>query len=440
VDFFNFRSRELFCEDVRLADVAQAVGTPTYVYSRQTIVHHYRRIEEAFAWAHPPSREDRSRFGGVPPLICYSVKVCSNLAVLKILALLGSGFDVVSGGEIHRVVKAGGDPAKIVFAGVGKTDSEIEYAAGLDILLFTVESEGELEAIERVASRLRAGDAGGKRVRVALRLNPDVEAHTHAYLSTGKRESKFGLEIERAHAVLARRGEFPHLDFVGVHVHIGSQITVVEPYVDALTQVARFVREEEKSGFRIETIDMGGGFGIFYKGGEARLAEEFSAAIRPVVEPLGRRFIMEPGRFIVGNAGLLLARVLYVKQSHDKTFVIVDAAMNDLIRPSLYQAEHRVWPTHPPFLPEEAEGRKLTRTDVVGPVCESGDFLALDRMLPEVRPGELLAIFSAGAYGMTMSSNYNSRMRAAEVLVEGNKFRVVRSRETLDDLTRLESC
>jgi len=433
MDFFNFQNRELFCEDVKLADVAEAVGTPAYVYSRQTIVHHYRKIEEAFAWAHP--------------LICYSVKACSNLAVLKVLAGLGAGFDVVSAGEIHRVAKAGGDPSKIVFAGVGKTDSEIEYAAGLGILLFTVESEGELEAIESIASRL------AKRVHVALRLNPGVEAGTHAYVSTGRHESKFGLERERAHAVLGRRGDFPHVDFVGVHVHIGSQITVVEPYVEALREVARFVKDEERSGFRIETIDMGGGFGIFYKAGEAKLAEEFSAAIRPVVEPLARRFIMEPGRFIVGNAGVLLTRVLYVKESRDKRFVIVDAAMNDLIRPSLYQAEHRVWPTRPPFLPEEAErfeslaapsgpegGRKLTRTDVVGPVCESGDFLALDRMLPEVRRGELLAVFSAGAYGMTMSSNYNSRLRAAEVLVEGSKFRVVRSRETLDDLTRLESC
>jgi diaminopimelate decarboxylase len=420
MDFFRFQNRELFCEDTRLADVAEAVGTPTYAYSRETILRHYRKLEEAFAWAHP--------------LICYSVKACSNLAVLKVLADLGSGFDVVSAGEIHRVVKAGGDPAKIVFAGVGKTDSEIEYAAGLGILLFTVESEGELDAIERVASRL------ARRVRVALRLNPDVETGTHDYVSTGRRESKFGLEVDRAHALLARRGDFPHLDFLGVHVHIGSQITSVEPYVAALQEVARFVRREENSGLHIDTIDMGGGFGIFYKGGEAKLAEEFSSAVRPVVEPLGRRFIMEPGRFIVGNAGVLLTRVLFVKESGDKRFVIVDAAMNDLLRPSLYHAEHRVWPAHPAFLPEEAEGKKLVRTDVVGPVCESGDFLALDRMLPEVRPGELLAISSAGAYGMTMSSNYNSRPRAAEVLVEGNKFRLVRRRETLDDLTRLESC
>ena len=420
MDSFRYQDRELYCEGVKLAELAAASGTPTYVYSRETIVNHYRKLEEAFAWA--------------KPLICYSVKACSNLAVLKVLAGLGSGFDVVSGGEIHRVIKAGGDASKIVFAGVGKTDAEMELAAKAGIYLFTVESEPELDALEAVAARL------GMRLRVALRVNPDVDPKTHTYVSTGKRESKFGIDLERAKKALARRGEFPHLDFAGVHAHIGSQITRIEPYVDALTRVARFVETQEKAGLRFSTIDIGGGFGIFYKGHEALAASDFSAAVRPILEPLGKKIVMEPGRFIVGNAGVLLARVLFVKDSGDKRFVVVDAAMNDLIRPSLYHAEHRIWPVKPAMLPEEAEGKDLPHVDIVGPICESGDFLALDRAFPEVHRGDLIAVFSAGAYGMTMSSNYNSRPRAPEVLVEGGKFRIVRRRETPEDLTQLESC
>jgi len=419
MDHFKYRDLELFCEDVRLAEVAESVGTPAYVYSRATIEHHAARLAEAFAWA--------------DPLICYSVKALSNLAVLKIFAALGVGFDVVSGGEIDRVLKAGGEASKIVFAGVGKSDAEIEQAARLGIHLFTVESEAELEAIEAVAAKLDT------RVRVALRVNPDVDPKTHRYVSTGKRESKFGLDLERAGAAYARRGEFAHLDFVGVHAHIGSQITSVDPYVVALSRIGGFIQAQEATGVEIDTLDIGGGFGIFYRIGEALTAKEFAKAIRPVVEPLGKKIVMEPGRFIVGNAGVLLTRVAFVKDSGDKRFIVVDAAMNDLIRPSLYQAEHRIWPVLAPFTPEEAEGKALPRADVVGPVCESGDFLALDRPFPEVRRGDLLAVFSAGAYGMTMSSNYNSRPRAAEVLVDRTRFRVVRRRETYDDLTGLES-
>ncbi|HUV39053.1 MAG TPA: diaminopimelate decarboxylase [Planctomycetota bacterium] len=419
MDHFRYRDLELFCEDVRLVELAASVGTPAYVYSRATIEHHWARLVEAFAWAHP--------------LICYSVKACSNLAVLRVFVELGAGFDVVSGSEIDRVVKAGGDPSKIVFAGVGKSDDEIALGLAEGIHLFTVESEPELDAIESVAARL------GKRARVALRVNPDVDPKTHRYMSTGKRESKFGIDLERASAVLARRSAFPHLDFAGVHAHIGSQITSVDPYVLALGRVARFIRAQESAGVKIDTLDVGGGFGIFYRVGEALTAKEFARAIRPVVEPLGRQIVMEPGRFIVGNAGVLLTRVVFVKQSGDKRFVVVDAAMNDLIRPTLYGAEHRIWPVRPPFEPDDARGRDLARVDIVGPICESGDFLALDRPFPEVRRGDLVAVFSAGAYGMTMSSNYNSRLRAPEVLVEGKTFRVVRRRETLDDLTRLET-
>ena len=421
MDHFNWRKKELFCEDVGLADVAESAGTPTYVYSTRTITDHYHRLREAFAWA--------------DPMVCYSVKACANLAVLKLFVELGAGFDVVSGGEIHRVLKAGGYPGRIVFAGVGKTDDEIKLALDLGIHLFTVESEPELEAIEAIAVQ------SGRRARVALRVNPDVDPETHTYITTGRRENKFGLDLDRAAAVLKRRADFPSVDFVGVHAHIGSQITSVDPYVAALARIADFIGTHESAGLEIESIDIGGGFGIFYQIGEALTAKEFSSAIRPVVEPLKKKVVMEPGRFIVGNAGVLLTRVIFVKESGDKRFVIVDAAMNDLIRPALYGAEHRIWPVKPPFLPEEVSRMPGLKTaDIVGPVCESGDFLALGRPFPDVRRGDLLAVFSAGAYGMTMSSNYNSRPRAPEVLVEGDAFRVVRRRETLEDLTRFESC
>ena len=435
MDFFNYKNGELWCEGVSASAIAEAVGTPAYVYSRATMEHHYRQIESAFAWAKPCSAKPATQ-GGAEPTICYSVKACSNLAVLKLLASMGAGFDVVSGGEIHRVLKAGGDASKIVFAGVGKTDAEMEFAAKAGIYLFTVESEPELDALEAVARKT------AKRLRVALRVNPGVDPKTHVYTSTGKRESKFGIDIERAASVLARRRAWPHLDFHGLHAHIGSQIVSAQPFVEALTLLAKFTADQEKAGLRLEVIDIGGGFGIFYKLREAPDAEQHAAAIRPILEPLarsGRRILMEPGRFIAGQAGILLARVTFVKDSGDKRFIIVDAAMNDLIRPALYHAEHQIWPVKAARRPEPADEKDLPRADIVGPVCESGDFLARERPFPEVRRGDLLAVFAAGAYGQTMSSNYNSRMRAPEVLVEGSTFRVVRRRETLDDLTRLET-
>jgi diaminopimelate decarboxylase len=419
MDFFRYRSLELFCEDASLADIAVSVGTPAYVYSAATVTHHYRTLAEAFAWAEP--------------LICYSIKANANLAVLKLLADLGAGFDVVSGGEIHRALAAGADPAKIAFAGVGKTDAEIELALRSNIGLFTVESEPEAEAIEAIASRLHVV------ARAAVRLNPDVDPKTHTYISTGKRENKFGLDAVRAASLLARRGDLPHVRFVGVHMHLGGQVTTTGPYVEALTRLAEFVREQEAAGHALDLIDMGGGYGIFYKGDEAFPADELSRAVRPILEPLRKKLLMEPGRFIVGNAGVLLARVTYVKHSGEKRFVIVDAGMNDLIRPVLYGAEHRIWPVRPPFTPEEAKGKNLPPADIVGPLCETGDFLALRRPFPEVKRGDVLAVFTAGAYGMTMSSNYNQRPRAPEVLVEGAKFRIVRRRETMEDLLRLEN-
>ncbi len=422
MDFFDYKNGELWCEGVKASAIAEAVGTPAYVYSRATIEHHYRQLGSAFAWA--------------KPTICYSVKALSNLAVVKLLASMGAGFDVVSGGEIHRVLAAGGEVSKIVFAGVGKTDAEMELAAKAGIDLFTVESEPELDALEAVARELR------KTLRVALRVNPGVDPKTHVYVSTGKRESKFGVDLERAGKILSRRASWPHLDFAGIHAHIGSQIVSVGPFVDALTLLAKFIADEEKAGLKLSVFDMGGGFGIFYKLREAPSAEEHAAAIRPILEPLvrsGRRILMEPGRFIAGQAGILLSRVTFVKDSGDKRFVIVDAAMNDLLRPALYHAEHQVWPVKASGRPELADESQLACADIVGPVCESGDFLARERPFPEVRRGDLIAVFAAGAYGMTMSSNYNSRPRAPEVLVEGNSFRVVRRRETFEDLTRLET-
>jgi diaminopimelate decarboxylase len=414
MDDFNYRHEQLFCEGTPLVDVASAVGTPTYVYSANTLRGHFRRLNEAFAWA--------------DPMICYSVKACSNLAVLRLMAGEGAGFDVVSGGEIQRVLKAGGDPSRVVFAGVGKTDEEIELALRTGIHLFTIESEPEVEAIEAVAKRLDVIARG------ALRVNPDVDPQTHRYVTTGTRENKFGVDLVRAAGVFARRGKFPHVRLVGVHAHIGSQITATEPYVEAMRRVAAFIRDQEVGGVGIETLDIGGGFGIFYRGNEALGADVYSAALRPVIEPLKKKLVMEPGRFIVGNAGILLTRVIFVKHSGDKRFIVVDAAMNDLIRPALYGAEHRIWPVRPSMLPDDAKARNLPVADIVGPICESGDFLARERPFPEVRRGELLAVFSAGAYGMTMSSNYNTRPRAAEVLVEDASFRVVRRRETIDDL------
>ena len=414
MDDFNYRDGQLFCEKTSLEDVAESVGTPTYVYSRRTLEGHFRRLRAAFAWAEP--------------MICYSVKACSNLAVLQLMAGEGAGFDVVSGGEIRRVLKAGIDPSRIVFAGVGKTDDEIELALRTGIHLFTIESEPEMEAIDATASRL------GMTARGALRVNPDVDPKTHRYVTTGKRENKFGVDLDRAADVFARRGDFPHVQLVGVHAHIGSQITSTEPYVEAMTRVAAFIRDLEVGGVTIETVDSGGGFGIFYHGHEALSADEFSAAIRPVIEPLGKKLVMEPGRFIVGNAGILLTRVIFVKHSGDKRFIIVDAAMNDLIRPALYGSEHRIWPVRPAMLPDDPGAKDLPVADVVGPICESGDFLARERPFPEVKRGDLLTVFSAGAYGMTMSSNYNSRPRAAEVLVEDAGFGVIRRRETIDDI------
>ena len=424
MDHFRYRDGRLFCEDVPVADLADRYGTPLYVYSQGAFLDRLKALQSAFA--------------AVDPLICYSVKANSNLGILKVLAGRGSGFDVVSGGELRRVADAGGDPGKAVFAGVGKTDEEIRAGLEAGVLMFNVESEAELEVISQVAS------AGGRTAPIALRVNPDVDPKTHRYIATGKKEVKFGMDIDRSLALAERAKGMPGLTMIGMHMHIGSQITTAEPYAGAVEKGVKIIARLRELGHPIAWWNMGGGFGIDYRGGEARPIEEFARAIVPGVEAAGCRLALEPGRSIAGNAGILVSRVIYTKQSGEKRFLIQDAAMNDLIRPALYEAFHRIWPVAVPAglpaPPEDFEGpiAGAEPWDVVGPVCESGDFLAKDRPLPRLDRGDLLAVFSAGAYGMVMASNYNTRPRAAEVLVDGDSARLVRRRETYEDLVLQE--
>lgn len=411
---FHTKQGRLFCEDVDLATLAEAHGTPLYVYSQSAFVKQIQALQRAFA--------------EVDPLICYSVKANSNLSILRMLADLGSGFDVVSEGEFFRVVKAGGTPDKTVFAGVGKIDQEIENALRRGVLMFNVESEEELDAIADVAARLEV------KAPIALRVNPDVDPKTHRYISTGKKESKFGMDIDRALNVAAQTLKKPSLSMIGMHMHIGSQITSIEPYAAAVDKGVALVKSLREQGHPIHWYNMGGGFGIDYQGGEARPIEEFAKVIVPGVKSLDCRLALEPGRVVAGNSGVLISRVIYTKKSGEKRFLIQDAAMNDLIRPSLYDSFHRIWPVIEPS-PDNA---KLEPWDVVGPVCESGDFLAKDRELPPLKRGDLIAVFSAGAYGMVMASNYNTRPRAAEILVNGASAKLIRRRETLQDLIQPE--
>jgi diaminopimelate decarboxylase len=414
MNHFQPRDGELFAEDVPLRKIAEEVGTPCYVYSLATLRRHYRVFEEAFA--------------GAPHLICYSVKANSNLAVIRTFAKEGSGFDIVSGGELHRALAAGADPRKIVFSGIGKTREEMAFALRAGILAFNVESSAELDELDRVAGRL------GKKAPISLRVNPDVDPKTHPYISTGMKKSKFGIEIGRALAEYERARTLGNLEVVGVDCHIGSQLTDVSPFRDALARVRGLVLELRARGFDIRYLDFGGGLGITYEDETPPEPRDYAAALRgDGLENLGVTLLLEPGRVLVGNAGILMTRVLYNKETETKKFVIVDGAMNDLIRPSLYGAYQEIEPVR------RGERRARTVVDVVGPVCESGDFFAKDRELEAVEPGDLLVVRSAGAYGFVMSSNYNTRPRAAEVLVDGAEYHVVRARETLDDLLRGES-
>ncbi len=427
MDLFAYRQGRLWCEDVPVADLAARFGTPLYVYSAGTLRHHYRRLAEAFA--------------ALAPLICYSVKVCSNVHILRLLAEEGSGFDLVSGGELYRVLEAGGDPARCCFAGAAKTDDEIRFALERGVGLFNVESEQELENLARLARE------AGTAARAALRVNPDVDPKTHRYIATGKRETKFGVDLERAERVwrdFAASDAARHLALEGVHIHIGSQITTVEPYVQAVRKVLDLVGRLRGAGLRVTTLDTGGGFGIDYEAGQALDAATFARALVPLLAGSGLRVIMEPGRFIAGNAAVLLARVQYVKAGGDRKFLLCDSGMHHLIRPALYGSYHHIWPVEPAggLVPRErAKDEALPGTetvDVVGPICESADFLGLDRHLPPVARGDLLAVFSAGAYGMTMASEYNALPRPAEVLVEGAAARLIRRRGTYEDLVAPE--
>ena len=424
MDHFQYVDGHLHCEDLPISGLAEKHGTPLYVYSQAAILEQLKSLQTAFA--------------EVEPLVCYSVKANSNLSILRVMAEHDSGFDVVSGGELYRVGLAGGLPSKTVFAGVGKTDEEIAAGLKAGVLMFNVESEAELDAIARVADSL------GVVAPVALRVNPDVDPKTHRYISTGQKESKFGMDIDRSLALAGRSVDLKSVRMIGVHMHIGSQITTTEPYAGAAGKAVDIIAELRGMGHPIAWFNMGGGFGIGYRGGEAQPVAEFAKAVVPSIKATGCRLAMEPGRVIAGNSGILVSRVLYTKQSGEKRFLIQDAAMNDLIRPALYESFHRIWPVDvPPGLPSPPSDYEGTIEgtepwDVVGPVCESGDFLAKDRALPSLDRGALLATFSAGAYGMVMASNYNTRPRAAEILVDGSTAIVARRRETLDDLVEQE--
>lgn len=421
MDYFNYRNRELFCEDIPVAELAAKYGTPLWIYSRRTLLHHLKQIQTAFA--------------EVEPVICYSVKANSNLGILKVMQEAGSSFDVVSGGELYRVKQAGADTRKVVFAGVGKTDDEIRFALDNNVLMFNVESEGELDAIAAIAGKMEIV------APVALRLNPDIDAKTHAKTTTGKKGNKFGMDIVRAGQLADKVLADKRLALTGIHMHLGSPILTTEPYAAAVEKATEVVREFRGKGHDTRWINLGGGFGIHYRKQEALPAGEYAKVIVPGIKAAECRLALEPGRFIVGNAGVLVSQVIYTKREGGKLFVIQDAAMNDLVRPAMYDAFHRIWPVNPAIEPPpdyEAEIPGCEPADVVGPICESGDFLAKGRWLPPMNRGDLVCTFSAGAYGMAMSSNYNSRPRAAEVLVDGGEHHLVRRRETYEDLTSHE--
>lgn len=432
MDHFEFRGGELHCEDVPAAAIASEHGTPVYVYSAATLARHYDLLAAAFS--------------PLDPLVCFSIKCCSNIHILRLLAERGAGMDAVSGGELFRAGLAGVPAAKVTFAGVGKSDEEIERALagdgpGRPVGLLNIESEPEYEVAARAARAMRV------EARAALRVNPGVSAGGHAYVRTAEEGSKFGVSLEHARLLFEKFGREKHLRLCGLHLHIGSSITDPGPYVEALRRVLALIDEIEKAGVRVEVLDLGGGFGADYRTGDAPPAARFAAAIVPLLEERVRRglkIVLEPGRSIAANAGVLLTRVEYVKLAATKKYAVCDAGMHTLVRPSLYGAFHFIWPAsvspahEPPRREESPDLPGLEKTDVVGPICESGDFLAKGRALPVVARGDLLAVFAAGAYGMSMASRYNSHPLPAEVLVEGSRARLIRRRETHDDLVAHE--
>ncbi len=409
---FHYQNNELYCEGVPVSAVAAKVGTPFYLYSSATLSHHYQVFDAAFH--------------GFPHQICFAVKANSNLAILRLLARRGGGADIVSWGELHRALAAGVNPRKIVYSGVGKRPEEIRAALKAGILLFNLESPQELEAINRIAGRL------GLKAPVALRINPDIDPQTHPYISTGLKKNKFGINIERALEDYRRARELPHLEVLGVACHIGSQITEVSPFLQALDRLKVLITRLKDLGIDIRYLDLGGGLGICYDQEEPPHPHEYGGKIVEKLRDLQVTLILEPGRVLVGNAGILVTKVLYTKESGAKHFIIVDAGMNDLARPSLYGSYHGIWAV-------QKSSRPRVNASLVGPICESGDFLAKDRQMPAFQPGELVAVMSAGAYGFSMSSNYNARPRVAEILVQDQEFYVIRKRETFRQLIWGES-
>jgi diaminopimelate decarboxylase len=408
--YFEYRGDELHCEEVPLRRIADEVGTPVYVYSERTLQRHVRIFDDAFK--------------AVPHLVCYAVKANSNLTILRKLAGWGTGFDIVSGGELFRVLRAGGPPQKTIFSGVGKTADEVRNALESDILFFNVESTAEVDLIRDVAR------AAGKRARVSIRTNPDVDAKTHPYISTGTKKNKFGVALDDARALYQKIRSLPEFEIVGVSCHIGSQITDLGPFAQALASLRDFVPALKSDGVDLRYLDFGGGLGIPYSGEEPPSPADYAASVIAATKDLGLTLVLEPGRVIVGNAGVLLTRVILKKNQGTKRFVIVDAGMNDLIRPALYGSQHQLWPVR------HTDSSELA--DVVGPICESTDFIAQDRSIPVVERGDLIAVMSAGAYGFSLASNYNSRPRVAEILIKDGSYTIIRRRETYDDLIRLE--
>ena len=411
MNFFEYKDHQLYCENIPIQSIAEKVGTPFYLYSYNTLVRHFNVFNDAFQ--------------GISHLVCFSVKANSNLALIRIFTNMGGGVDVVSGGELYRALKGGADPQKIVFSGVGKREDEIEYALKTGILMFNVESSQELQVINDVASRM------SKKASIAIRVNPDIDPKTHPYISTGLKQNKFGIDILRAPMVYRLASQLPNVKIIGIDCHIGSQLVEVKPIIEALKKLKQLVETLRSERMEIRYLDLGGGLGITYEDEEPPHPVEYASNILEEIRGFGCTLILEPGRVIVGNAGVLVSKVLYTKENEEKRFVIVDAGMNDLVRPSYYGSYHQI-------LPVKEETREEIVADVVGPICESSDFLAKGRKIPNLHSGELIAVMSAGAYGFSMSTNYNSRPRIAEVLVRDDQMFVIRQRENYEDLIRGE--
>jgi diaminopimelate decarboxylase len=411
---FKYIGNELHCETVKVSDIAKKVDTPFYLYSYKTLLDHYYKLKKAFS--------------SINPLICFSAKANSNLAVLRSLIKEGAGLDIVSGGELYKALRIGANPKRIVYASVGKTDKEIREAIKNKILLFNVESVPELDLINTVAQKLK------RKVDVSLRINPGIEVDTHNFIATARLENKFGLDLDTVKFLFSNLKRMSNVNLIGVHIHIGSQITESHPFIEAINIISSFVNELKKDGVRLKYFNIGGGLGIIYREETPQTAQGFAKAVLPYLKKLRLKIILEPGRFICGNAGILVTGVLYIKDTRFKRFIIVDAGMNDLIRPALYNAYHEILP----IVESKFKSQNLEKADIVGPICESADFLAKERPMPRLESGDLLAVMGAGAYGFSMSSNYNSRPRCAEVMVIRGKFYVVKKAESYKDLVKGE--